>query len=135
MTQLLVDVNIEGHAKRLMARMKADYWREFWDHLKITLLRFRDIGLSHDAADSEVFQFCQLHAFYLLTDNRNEDHVDSLEATIRQQNTPSHLPVFTISDPDRMFRGNDYLERVVESLYDYLLRADTLAGVGRIYLP
>ena len=135
MTQLLVDANIEGHVKRLEARMKSDYWKMFWDHLEITLLQFRDVGLSHDAVDAEVYHLCQKHAFYLLTNNRNEDRADSLEAMIRQRNTSASLPIFTMSDADRIFYGNEYAERVVESLYDYLLKADTLAGAGRIYLP
>jgi len=34
------------------------------------------------------------------------------------------------------FRSNSsYAERVVEALYDYLLRIDEVRGTGRLYLP
>jgi hypothetical protein len=34
------------------------------------------------------------------------------------------------------FRINsDYVERVVEVLYDYLLRIDDVRGAGRLYVP
>jgi hypothetical protein len=31
--------------------------------------------------------------------------------------------------------NSSYLERVVEVLYDYLLRIDDVRGAGRLYLP
>jgi hypothetical protein len=45
------------------------------------------------------------------------------------------LPIFTIADMNE-FRTNDsYVERVVEALYDYLLRINEVRGTGRLYLP
>ena len=61
--------------------------------------------------------------------------LDWLEATIRAQNTPSSLPVFTLSDAERIFQSKDYAERVIESLLGKLLRIEELRGVGRLYLP
>jgi len=71
----------------------------------------------------------------LLTNNRNEDGPDSLGATIRTENTASSLPVFTFSDADRLFQSRDYADQVTESLFDKLLRIDSLRGTGRLYLP
>jgi hypothetical protein len=133
--QLLADVNVEGHVVRLGLLMQTDYWRELWDHLDIRLRTFADAGLSPNDVDAKVWQVCQQQQFYLLTNNRNDDAPDSLEATIRTQNNVSCLPIFTFSDADRIYQSKVYANRVVESLFDQLLRIDTLCGTGRIFLP
>ena len=74
-------------------------------------------------------------ANHLITDNRNLDSEDSLEATIRRNNSPESLPVFTIADMNQFRMNSSYVERVVEVLYDYLLRIDDVRGAGRLYLP
>lgn len=135
MIALLADVNIEGHVACLGAHMQADYWRDVWDHLEIRSLRFGDVGLSPDATDAQVWRTCQSQQLLLLTHNRNEDGPDSLAATIRTFNTVTSLPVFTVSIADRILQSKDYAERVVETLYDYLLRIDSLRGSGRLFLP
>jgi hypothetical protein len=132
---LLADVNIEGHITRLIRLMQTEDWRDFWDYLELRFLRFRDIGLSPTEPDAQVWQVCQQQQLYLLTNNRNDDGPDSLEATIRTRNTPASLPVFTLSDADRLLQSKDYATQVVESLYDQLLRIETLRGTGRLYLP
>jgi hypothetical protein len=132
---LLADVNIEGHVLRLASRMQSDEWREFWDYLDVRLLTFHDIGLVPDATDAEVWQTCQQQRIYLITNNRNDDGPDSLESTIRTQNSATSLPVFTLSDANEVIRNRDYAARVVESLFDKLLRIEMLSGAGRIFLP
>ena len=67
--------------------------------------------------------------------NRNQSSAESLEAVIRQHNTPTALPVFTIGDLRKFAASRSYAERVLIALYDYLLRIDTLRGTGRLYLP
>lgn len=135
MIRLLADVNVEGHVARVVSLMQGNYWRDYWDHLDIRALTFSDVGLSPNDADSHLWQFCQQQQLYLLTNNRNDDGPDSLEATIRVHNTAASLPVFTLSDADRIFHSKDYADRVTESLFDQLLRIDTLRGTGRLYLP
>jgi hypothetical protein len=49
--------------------------------------------------------------------------------------TQESLPVFTIADLSEFRTNSSYAERVVEALYDYLLRIDEVRGSGRIYLP
>jgi hypothetical protein len=115
--------------------MQAEYWRELWDYLQLRLLTFRDVGLSADDPDSVVWRRCQEQSLYLLTNNRNDDGPDSLEATIRAYNTEECIPVFTIGVADRLLLSKEYLEEVVESLFDQLLRIDTLRGAGRLFLP
>ena len=135
MIQLLADVNIEGHVARLVALMQSDYWRDVWDDLDIRSRTFRDVGLSLDETDAHIWLFCQQQQLCLLTNNRNDDGPDPLEAAIRMHNEASSLPVFTLSDADRIFHSKDYAERVAESLFDKLLRIDGLRGTGRLYLP
>jgi hypothetical protein len=132
---LLADVNIEGHVQRLTSQMQTAAWRDLWDHLDIRAFRFADVGLAPDSSDWQVWQLCQQQQLYLLTNNRNDDGPDSLEATIRALNTNTSLPVFTLADADRVYHSKDYAERVIEALFDCLLRADSLRGVGRLYLP
>ena len=135
MITLLADVNIEGHVTRLVALMRTPYWLELWDDLGLRYQRFRDVGLAASDSDSHVWQFCQQHQLCLLTSNRNDDGLDSLEATIRVHSTASSLPVFTIPDADSIMQSGVYAERVVEKLYDYLLRIETVRGTGRLFLP
>jgi hypothetical protein len=133
--QLLADVNILGHVARLVGLMQSLYWRELWDYLDIRLRSFQDVGLSPADTDREVWQVCQQHGLFLLTNNRNDDGPDSLATAIRTQNTDVSAPVFTLSDAEQVFRSKDYADRVVESLYDQLLRIETLRGTGRLFLP
>jgi hypothetical protein len=70
-----------------------------------------------------------------VTANRNADGPDSLEATLRTQNTATSLPVFTIADAKRVLRSREYAERVALRLLDYLLDIDRVRGAGRLYLP
>ena len=50
-------------------------------------------------------------------------------------NQADSLPVFTIGNLDRFQDSRAYAERVLEQLYDYLLRINELRGTGRLYLP
>ena len=70
-----------------------------------------------------------------ITNNRNSDSPDSLEATIRQYNTTHSLPVFTIADLDDFRKNRTYARRVLERLYEYLLDIARVRGTGRLYLP
>lgn len=71
----------------------------------------------------------------LITDNRNLDSEGSLEAVIRRNNTSECLPVLAIADINEFRTNSLYAERVVEALYDYLLRIEEARGTGRLYLP
>lgn len=135
MIGLLADVNINGHVNRLTSLMQAEQWCEFWDFLELRLLTFADVELSPADPDSVVWQRCQEKQLVLLTNNRNDDGPDSLEATIRTHNAPDSLPIFTIGDADRILQSREYTEEVIESFFDQLLRLDTLRGAGRLFLP
>jgi hypothetical protein len=132
---LVADANIQGQVEYLVQRMQAEVWADFWQSLGIVLRRFEDVGLSASSADLEIWNVCQAEQLIFITDNRNLDSEDSLEATIRRRNTSESLPVFTIADMREFRTNSSYVERVVEALYGYQLKIDDFRGTGRLYLP
>ena len=132
---VLADANIVGHVDRVMAVVRAAGWIALWDELAISYANFQDVGLDADASDEAIWQLCQREQYVLVTSNRNEDDPDSLESTIRSQNTAESLPVLTIADPERLRYSREYLQRVADSLLAALIDIDSLRGTGRLYLP
>jgi hypothetical protein len=132
---LLIDATIDGHGELIARRLGADYWREMRDHVGIQLLHFEQIGLDRAAKDDVVWRLCQEREFYLLTDNRNHESEDSLEATIRREGTPQTVPVFTLGNADRLYQSATYLDKGVEKLLDCLLDEVSYRGAGRVFLP
>lgn len=134
-TGILADVNIEGHANYLMSLVRSAPWADLWTELELTYCTFDDVQLDREATDTEIWQYCQRHGLVLLTNNRNDEGPDSLEAAIRARNAQSSVPVLTVGDIERLRRSRDYAQSVAESLIDTLLRIETLLGTGRLYLP
>jgi hypothetical protein len=132
---ILADNNVVGQVAYLAQMMQSEPWAEFWAELGLILRNFDDLGLAQTASDVEIWQRCQAEELILITDNRNDDAPDSLSAAIRNFNTPTSLPVFTIADLDKFGASREYEERVVAALYDYLLRIDEVRGTGRLFLP
>jgi hypothetical protein len=132
---LLADANIIGPVRALAQRMQAEPWTDLWGLLGLSLFTFDDVGLIPKSKDVDVWTTCQDNQLILITDNRNSKTVDSMEATIRTFNQPDSLPIFTISDMDTFQDDREYADRVVENLYDYLMRIDDVRGTGRLYLP
>jgi hypothetical protein len=133
--KLLADANIQGQVARLAERMQAEPWKDFWDYLELRLIHFDDVGLALTDSDAVVWRRCQENELLLLTDNRNDDGPESLAATIRANNRPHALPVFTIADCRRVHASKEYADRVIDRLLRYLLELDSLRGAGRLYLP
>jgi len=132
---ILADINIQGQVDLLAAIMQGEPWKLFWDDLKLRYVRFVEIGLAPDSLDSLIWETCQKEELVLITDNRNEDDPDSLEATIRARNTAASLPVFTIANVPHLGASRAYAERVIDKMFDFLTRIDSLRGTGRWYLP
>lgn len=135
MKGILPDVNAIGQIHALVRQMQAEPWADFWTALGLVLKQFEDVGLSPKSSDVEIWRTCQAEQLILITDNRNQDSPDSLEATIRTHNQADSLPVFTIGDLNKFHASRAYADQVLERLYDYLLRMDELRGTGRLYLP
>ena len=119
----------------LVRAMQEEPWAEFWGHLSLFLYRFEDVGLTPSSTDPEIWQRCQTEQLIFITNNRNQDSADSLESAIRIHNTPSSLPVFTMGKLGRLQRSSEYADRVLKTLYAYLLDIDRVRGAGRLYLP
>jgi hypothetical protein len=132
---ILSDISIQGQVNILALLLASDDWREIWTSLNLTVLTFRDLGLAPDTSDAEIWRLCQQQQIVFITANRNSDSPDSLEPTIRNENRPQSLPVFTLADAQQVQYSREYAERVVERLLDYLLDIDKYRGTGRLYLP
>ena len=132
---ILPDANAIGQIHALVRQMQIEPWADFWTSLGLVLKSFEEVGLSAASSDLVIWETCQKEQLILITDNRNHDSPDSLEAAIRSHNQQDSLPVFTIGDLDRFQSSREYDNQVLERLYDYLLRIDELRGTGRLYLP
>ena len=135
MRAIMADNDIRGQFTILMVHLRSDEWREIWNSLNLSVLSFADLGLDDDVSDSVLWRSCQAQQIILLTGNRNEDGPDSLEATIRQFNTPISLPVFTLALPRKVVSSQAYAAKIAESLLQYLLDIDRIRGTGRLWLP
>jgi len=132
---ILADIHLTGPVAALVREMQAGSWAEFWKDLGLVLFHFEDVGLTSTSTDFEIWQCCQAQQLIFITNNRNSDSPESLEATIRRYNTANSLPVFTIGDLDNFRRSRAYAERVLERLYEYLIDIDGVRGTGRLFLP
>lgn len=70
----------------------------------------------------------------LLTHNRNMGDADSLEQTIREENSSTALPVITIGRVERL-REKSYRERCAVRLVEIALENALYLGAGRIFIP
>ena len=131
MITVLSDHDIEGKVFLLWGAVTASGWLEL---LPMRLVRFRDVGLPPDSTDRVVWRFAQAQGMILLTNNRNMEGADSLEQTIREENTTISLPVLTISDFDRITQ-RAYREDCAARLLEIVVYLDDYLGVGRLFIP
>jgi hypothetical protein len=132
---IVADHNVEGQLQALLQVFQSDTWREMWGSLGLSYHSLADLGLSPRISDRALWQYCQDHLYVLLTDNRNYDGPDSLEATIRELNVPYSLPVFTLANSRRVQRSKAYADLVAERFLECLIAIENYRGSGRIYLP
>ena len=129
--KVLLDHHIKKQAVLLWASLKSEGWLKLLD---IPMLTFEDVGLRIDSSDREIWRFAQSRQLILLTGDRNKNEADSLEQTIQEENTPTSLPVVTVSVVDRL-RERHYRERCTERLIEIIVDIENHLGVGRIYIP
>jgi len=70
----------------------------------------------------------------LLTDNRNRRGEDSLEQTIREENSITSLPVLTLGNVARIVE-QAYREQYVVRLVEIVLDLANYLGTGRLFIP
>ena len=129
--KVLLDHHMKKQGILLWATMGGEGWLKLLD---IPMLTFTDVGLPTDSSDRDVWRFAQTRQLILLTGNRNKDGAESLEQTIREENTPGSLPVVTIGIVDRLDE-RAYREQCAERLVEIILNIENYLGVGRIYIP
>jgi len=128
--KLLVDHDIEGYAVLLWGSLIAERWLEL---AEIDFVMFTTVGLAFDSNDRDVWRSAQANGMVLLTSNRNMQDDDSLEQTIRQENTTDSLPVITISNVQRLDKKS-YRDRCIARLVEIALDLDNYLGTGRIFV-
>jgi hypothetical protein len=131
MITILADHNIEGQALLLWGTLGAAGWLEL---VALRLVHFAEVGLPYTSTDRDVWRFAQTNQMYLLTDNRNMEGGDSLEQTIRDENTKRSLPVVTIGRVDRMTERS-YRDACAVRLLDIVLYPEDFVGAGRLFIP
>lgn len=131
MLTFLVDHNMEGQAVWLWDTILKI---ELPDIIDMKMVMFADIGLPENSNDRVVWRFAQKHHMILLTDNRSDNELDSLEETIREENSLDSLPVLTIGCLDRM-KENYYRVRCAERIAEIVLDLRNYMGTGRIFIP
>jgi hypothetical protein len=131
MITILADHNIEGHAVTLLGILAKAGWL---DLVPLRMVTFADVGLAYTSSDRQVWRFAQANAMLLLTDNRNMKDEDSLEQTIRDENTATSLPVLTIGNINRLDELT-YRERCAERLLEIGVEIERYLGMGRIFIP
>jgi len=119
----------------LLLILTGETWKETWASLACPVHTFESIGLSRQAPDREVWLECQKHEILLVTGNRNDEGLDSLETTLRTLNTLQSLPVFTLGDPQRVLQSRKYAEQVAARVLEYLQNIDNHRGAGQLYVP
>jgi len=129
--KLLVDHDIEGYAVLLWGSLIAERWLEL---AEIDFVMFTTVGLAFDSNDRDVWRSAQANGMVLLTSNRNMQDDDSLEQTIRQENTTDSLPVITVSNVQRLDKKS-YRDRCIARLVEIALDLDNYLGTGRIFVP
>jgi predicted nuclease of predicted toxin-antitoxin system len=127
----LVDYNLTGDAVLFWGTLSAEGWL---DLMPIRFFTFRDVDLAMDSSDRIVWQFAQTNQMILITANRNMKGTDSLEQTIREDNTANSLPILTIGNPNR-FDESSYRQRCATRLIEVLFDLENYRGAGRVFIP
>ncbi|MBW4682042.1 MAG: DUF5615 family PIN-like protein [Microcoleus vaginatus WJT46-NPBG5] len=128
----LIDHNLKGHALIFLGAIASQGWL---DIVPIQFVTFAQMKLPIDSDDRRVWQLAQENQMILLTANRSMKDKDSLEQVMREENTPTSLPVLTIGNADRLLNESEYRERCVERLIQIVLDIDDYRASRRIFIP
>jgi predicted nuclease of predicted toxin-antitoxin system len=128
----LVDHNLRGHSVVLAGSLAASGWLEM---VSIQFVLFEEVGLAATSDDRVVWRCAQENRMILITANRSMKGKDSLEQVMREENTPTSLPVVTIGNIDRLMAEPDYRERCVDRLVDIVIDIEDYQGAQRIFIP
>lgn len=128
----LVDHNLEGHALLLSGSITNQGWQ---DLCQIRFVLLKEVLLPINSSDKVVWQFAQANQMILLTANRRMKGENSLEQVLREENTPTSLPVVTIGNADRVLNDPTYRDLCVNRLLEIVLYTENYIGTRRIFIP
>jgi hypothetical protein len=131
MITIVADHDIEGQVALLWDTLVEQEWLKLVPMRKVT---FRELGIPEDSPDRTVWRLMQAQGMYLLTGNRNMRDADALEKTLRDENFPASLPVFTVGSVKRLVE-REYRVRCIARLMEVLLEIENYRGVGRVFIP
>ena len=131
MVVVLFDYYISGYAEWMRRTFLSESWTTL---IPIEFLTFDDIGLPMETSDRQVWRLIQERRMFLLTGNRNSDGIDSLVATIKEENFPESLPILTVSRQNDLASSN-YRAECITRLVAIAIDLDNFRGVGRLYIP
>jgi hypothetical protein len=105
--------------------------------LNLTFVTFPELGLPRDLDDRSLWHRCQQEGWVLLTDNRNQDDEDSLEATLADSWRVGHLPVLTVANKGRFEHSAEYARRMAVDVGELLfgIAQGEYRDQPRIYVP
>ena len=86
----------------------------------IRFVTFQTLQLSPQLDDRKLWILCQRDGWVLLTDNRNDEGIDSLQATLADSWQPGALPVLTLSSKNRLEQNPDFADRVATDIAELL---------------
>jgi hypothetical protein len=128
---ILVDRNLRGHAILLSGSLLSGGWL---DWVIIRFITFDEIGLPINSDDRVFWQLAQSKNMILLTANRSMKGENYLEQVMREEMTPTSLPVITISDADRLLNDSQYRQRCAVRMAEIVLDINDYMGVSRLFI-
>lgn len=131
MTTLLIDHDMEGQGLLLWGTLSEMSWVTL---LNLKIATFRQVGLPVSSNDRDVWRFAQQHGYFLITNNRNMKGEDSLEQTIREENTATSLPILTVGNASRL-KQRTYREDCATRIAEIVMYPENASGRGRIFIP
>jgi hypothetical protein len=90
---ILADHNIEKHVEILVGVLLKSEFADAWTELRLAHGTAESFGLPREVSDRLLWSFCQANGLVLLTDNRNYDGPDSLDAVLNENIGGPFLPV------------------------------------------
>jgi hypothetical protein len=120
MPGLLTDVNVQGHLPYLTRLIGKLELLVMLADIGVTFHTFTDFGLDPRLNDRELWNYCQANDLVLLTDNRNHEDENSLNATILDSWRVGHLPILTLANKGKFEHSEDYALRVAQNVAEQL---------------
>ncbi|OWK43419.1 hypothetical protein FRUB_03018 [Fimbriiglobus ruber] len=105
--------------------------------LQIEFVTFPDRGLDRHMGDRDLWNYCQANDLVLLTENRNHENENSLDATIQDSWREGRLPVLTLANKGRFENSPKYAEQVAKDMAELLFTIfhEGVRDRPRIFVP